>query len=1208
MHPSNFSPDLSIRIEDSPTGESYRKGSHRRVEDLTKKRTRRSRKDEGRPFIVSRYLINSDNSFRLFNGIGLSETACNNLFGSPHSIAGRVRLANTVYPFKAIPLPMGYDVLVSDVVAEQILLKEPKYVCVHKVADKNTQIGSLSVLSFSVKAEGPLNGSIPCDACHQISKHSLEMMVRQLLEDDIFSLEKRLFIEHPVGPLSLKVYRMEVKEQGLGLSPSYGLIDGETRLFFHSSAPEKLVIVEEVPSHLIEIFSFAVMKVENIREKQFFSEVGPTGNRYDWTQGAPLLPVVAPLDSLCKTIQSAFSRRVLKELDEGIISFGPWSLTVQFKKVRLNSSAEEIASFVEEETSNVKGYELSSSNKIAVSGCRQIHLTCSEEFTVTPKVMSFEIVESYYPDQENEGTNTLQWVCVSELERALRNQQALMTLQSIVKIETRKGMYRLKITGASGYLRTQDPEFKNALPLFRIAPSTKVHINLGVSDSTVITENDTPLSVTNVKIEIMKFSPVMRRPKRFLSESSKNSTTMIERDELKALLRASFEGSCHFVVGQQIGITTARGEPLTLQIASAEVFNQEEGEGGEYAKLLIMHPNTDIEFEVGEGQNLLLSGRVEPLQIRDLSQKMLDLGIGGLGTEFKTIVKKILLARTEYSSHLKKIRQTPPRGILLWGPPGTGKTKIARSLQKLLQVPEQNVKMINGSEIWDKWLGESERKVRELFEPAQADQKKYGDQSPLHLLIIDEMDSFLQPRESAERGYQKSVVDAFIASLDGISSKSSESLNNIVVVGLTNHKDQIDDAVIRQGRLGTHIHIKLPDAEGRKEIFQIYLDPLYKEGLVAADVDLNQLAAWTVGRTGAFIEAVVQTATSYSTDRIYEQQIPSDVLHSHPLAKVSNDDLFNAIEECKWQKAHEEDVKGHRFTASLELSAEAVKEDLARKGLVAVPPEVLDFFSRLRIRERHGMDLRAAGLHFRKGALFYGEAGTGKTEVAKSLKDLFTLDRTRFQYVRVSELWGDSGDLLRKDMLRLVQPAKESVNDLHGNAPMHVLVLDNIDALYWRFQHPDRIDASVLQRFLTELDSLLEEEDQRLDNLVVIGIANRPFPLDSGTLHSSALGVHIHFTPPASEGRKALFEKKLSSLYERGLVSDDVDLDLLVGHTEGMTPRGIENLILNATVHSLRSSVNFALCPLKMEDFEAALREGERGGERERQQALSMYC
>jgi len=188
-----------------------------------------------------------------------------------------------------------------------------------------------------------------------------------------------------------------------------------------------------------------------------------------------------------------------------------------------------------------------------------------------------------------------------------------------------------------------------------------------------------------------------------------------------------------------------------------------------------------------------------------------QLGIGGLDREFEEIFRRAFNSRTYSASTIEKYGIKHVRGMLLYGPPGTGKTLIARQIAKALDCDEP--KVVNGPEIFSKYQGESEKNVRELFAAAEKDQKEHGDESKLHIIIFDEIDAICRQRGTTggTTGVHETVVNQLLSKMDGV-----DSLNNILVIGMTNRKDMIDEAMLRPGRLEIHLEISLPDEKGRR--------------------------------------------------------------------------------------------------------------------------------------------------------------------------------------------------------------------------------------------------------------------------------------------------------------------------------------------------------------------------------------------------------
>eukprot|EP00741_Cyanophora_paradoxa_P012054 tig00020592_g11649.t1 len=238
------------------------------------------------------------------------------------------------------------------------------------------------------------------------------------------------------------------------------------------------------------------------------------------------------------------------------------------------------------------------------------------------------------------------------------------------------------------------------------------------------------------------------------------------------------------------------------------------------------------------------------------------MGIGGLDKEFTDIFRRAFASRVFPPSVIKKLGLNHVKGMLLYGPPGTGKTLIARQIGKMLNGREP--KVVNGPEILNKYVGASEENIRNLFKDAIADQKANGEDSALHIIIFDEIDAICKQRGSGRdgTGVHDTVVNQLLSMIDGV-----DSLNNILVIGMTNRKDMIDEAMIRPGRLEIQIEIALPDKDGRRQIFNIHTRHMRENGKLARDVDLDSLAVQTKNYTGAEIESVVKGAASFMLQR-----------------------------------------------------------------------------------------------------------------------------------------------------------------------------------------------------------------------------------------------------------------------------------------------------------------------------------------------------
>lgn len=242
----------------------------------------------------------------------------------------------------------------------------------------------------------------------------------------------------------------------------------------------------------------------------------------------------------------------------------------------------------------------------------------------------------------------------------------------------------------------------------------------------------------------------------------------------------------------------------------------------------------------------------------------------------------------------------PERGVLLYGPPGTGKTSFARSIPIFLNIPENRVKCISATELIDSLIGNTEKRIRELFfsailEKEMAEKEKRDPRS--HVIIIDELDSLGRARAFSRNAWELTQVNQLLTCIDGLTQ-----LPHIIVIGIVNDKNILDPALIRSGRLGTHIHFGLPDDSERKEIFTYYLKPLRNKGLLADDINLDELLEETKKFSGADIEAVINAASQRKLFDILNTGQTDDelrhnitLLHSNKIGRIAQDDLLMEI-------------------------------------------------------------------------------------------------------------------------------------------------------------------------------------------------------------------------------------------------------------------------------------------------------------------------
>ncbi|XP_044272166.1 vesicle-fusing ATPase 1-like [Tribolium madens] len=449
------------------------------------------------------------------------------------------------------------------------------------------------------------------------------------------------------------------------------------------------------------------------------------------------------------------------------------------------------------------------------------------------------------------------------------------------------------------------------------------------------------------------------------------SQEQYDTDEMAKEFIYSFPNQM-FTVGQQLAFLFKDKKMLLLQVKDIEVVNVNTlKQGGEAkpkkGKLGKLTPNTVIQFEKADTSSLNLVGKAKGMIVRQSIinpdwdfQKM---GIGGLGKEFNAIFRRAFASRVFPPEIVEQLGCKHVKGILLYGPPGTGKTLMARQIGRMLNAREP--KIVNGPQILDKYVGESEANIRRLFADAEEEEKRAGPNSGLHIIIFDEIDAICKQRGSVAgaTGVHDTVVNQLLSKIDGV-----EQLNNILVIGMTNRRDMIDDALLRPGRLEVQVEISLPNEDGRYEILNIHTSRMRQYKKISPDVDTRELATLTKNFSGAELEGLVRAAQSTAMNRLIKAANKVEV-DPEAISKllVTRGDFLNALEN---------DIKPAFGTA-----LETLEQFLAR-GITVWGSPVSSILEDGRLFTQQAKATDTSGL---VSVLIEGPPNAGKTALAAQL-------------------------------------------------------------------------------------------------------------------------------------------------------------------------------------------------------------------------------
>lgn len=538
----------------------------------------------------------------------------------------------------------------------------------------------------------------------------------------------------------------------------------------------------------------------------------------------------------------------------------------------------------------------------------------------------------------------------------------------------------------------------------------------------------------------------------------------VDTDRLSSDFLLNYEGHV-FEKGQTLAMDF-EGTMMELLVGDLRQMDLGGGGGGD-AKMGQFLAPTVLTFSRPQGSKSLSlvgskvaggsSGSANTIFLSDFDFE--KLGIGGLDSEFNQIFRRAFASRIWPAHVIKQLGINHVRGMLLFGPPGCGKTLIARQIGKVLNAREP--KIVNGPEILNKFVGGSEEKVRELFADAEKEQLEMGDHSMLHIIILDEMDAICKSRGAnrSDSGVSDSVVNQLLSKIDGV-----DSLNNILLIGMTNRKDMIDDALLRPGRLEVHVEIGLPDHKGRLQILGIHTKNMAKSNRITPEVidRLDEISEKTKNFSGAEIEGLVKAATSYALTRCVDVKDLSKAPDDKNLI-VRFDDFQRALD----------DVSPKFGAKSSELKA------MYQNGFV---PYGDTFDLLMGNMERLVEQVRTSEKTPLMSVLLQGPPASGKTAMAAKVSV-----ESGFPFVRMIS----ADDMIGYSEMSKCQEIHRAFLDSY-KSPLSLIFIDDIERIIDYVAIGPRFSNVVLQTLLVLLKKVPPDQGRRL---LIIGTTSCPLLL-----------------------------------------------------------------------------------------------------------------
>jgi len=549
------------------------------------------------------------------------------------------------------------------------------------------------------------------------------------------------------------------------------------------------------------------------------------------------------------------------------------------------------------------------------------------------------------------------------------------------------------------------------------------------------------------------------------------------------------------------------------------------GGGVTQIRFIVVSTNPCLPVIITENTEVVLNSKAVDVSSDNIPEINYE-DIGGLSEEIKKI-REMVEIPMKHPEIFQRLGVEPPKGVLLYGPPGTGKTLLAKAVAN---ESEANFILLNGPEIMSKFYGESEKKIRDIFDEAE--------KTAPTIIFIDELDAIAPKREEVHGEVERRVVSQILTMMDGLKARGK-----VIVVGATNRVNAIDPALRRPGRFDREIEIGVPNKEGRLAILKIHTRgmPLTK------DVDLVKLAQVTHGFVGADLESLTKEAAMNVLRKLLpemkldsEEQISPQILEK---LVITAQDFTDALRVVRPSAMREVLVETPNVDWNSVGGLDDVKREL--KEAVEWPMKHPEGFKRLNVRPP-------------KGVLLYGPPGTGKTLLAKAAAKESDVNFISVKGPSLLSKWvNDSHKGVAKvfEKARQVSPCIVLIDEIESIASKRGMV-DNASG---------QEGVKVLNQLLSDMDGL---ED--LKDILIVATTNRPDLLDPAILRPGRFDKILLINAPSEKGRKMILDIHTV----KTPLAKDVIISELAKQTEGYTGADLEALVREAAMLALRESVD----------------------------------